>query len=77
MDSEVSLGLPQCRINIGTGLECIEPARLLITARKPYLGAVRKLHKHLGVLSWSAKCLFYQIDPISKHAYLVCLLGPK
>ena len=23
------------------------------------LGAVRKLRKHLGVLSWSAKCLFY------------------
>ena len=37
MVSEVSLGLNQCRINFGTGLECIEPARLLITARKPYL----------------------------------------
>ena len=24
-----------------------------------FLGAVRKLRKHLGVLSWSAKCLFY------------------
>ena len=37
MVSEVSLGLNQCRINFGTGLDCIEPARLLITARKPYL----------------------------------------
>ena len=22
-------------------------------------GAIRKLRKHLGVLSWSSKCLFY------------------
>ena len=30
MDSEVSLGLNQCRITFGTALECIEPAGLLI-----------------------------------------------
>ena len=42
MVSEVSLGLNQCRINFGTGLDCIEPARLLITARKPYLHKYRQ-----------------------------------
>ena len=40
--SEVSLGLNQCRINFGMGLDCIEPARLLITARKPYLRKYRQ-----------------------------------
>jgi hypothetical protein len=37
MDSEISLGLNKCRITFGTALECIEPAGLLLTARKPYL----------------------------------------
>ena len=40
-------------------------------------GFVHKLRKHLGVLSWSEKCLFYQIGPISKHPYLGYLLGQK
>ena len=42
MVSEVSLGLNQCRINFGMGLDCIEPVRLLITARKPYLRKYRQ-----------------------------------
>ena len=42
MVSEVSLGLNQCRINFGKGLECIEPARLLIKARKPFLHKYRQ-----------------------------------
>jgi hypothetical protein len=53
MVSEVSLGLNQCRINFGTGLDCMEPARLvrlLITARKPYL---HKYQQKLDVaLAW-------------------------
>ena len=34
------------------------------------LGVVRKLRKHLGVLSWSAKCLLYIVNrPYLVNAY--------